>query len=154
MILDSLDAAERYEQFGPGFVAGLHYLRTFDPSTPDGRHPVSGDGLFALVQSYDTGRASAKRFESHRRHVDIQYVVSGTERILHVPTGLLSPETPYNEEDDILFYEDPEASSSLLLRVGDLAIFHPADAHKPGCMAGRRSRVKKVVVKVPLGHGA
>ncbi len=150
MILDSLASAELYERLGPGFIAGLRYLRSFDPSTPDGRHPIGEEGLHVLVQSYDTAPATGKRFESHRRHADIQYVSSGTERILHVPARLLSPETPYNEEDDIVFYEEPEASSSLLLRVGDIAIFHPADAHKPGCMAGRRTRVKKVVVKVPL----
>lgn len=157
MILDSLATAERYEQFGPGFAIGLRYLRSFDPSTPDGRHPISEDGIYALVQSYSTGPALERRFESHRRHTDIQYIASGTERILHVPAGLISAETPYNEEDDILFYEEPEASSSLLLRVGDIAIFHPGDAHKPGCMAGKRSRVKKVVVKVPMalaGYGA
>jgi YhcH/YjgK/YiaL family protein len=36
------------------------------------------------------------------------------------------------------------------MRPGDLAIFHPGDAHKPGCMAGGRHTVRKVVVKVRL----
>ncbi len=150
MIVDSLSHAERYERFGPGFEVGLQYLRTFDPATPDGRHAIEGEEVFALVQSYETQPGSTKRFESHRRHADIQYVVSGVERILHAPVTLLAAESPYDEEEDILFYEDPEASSSLLLREGDMAIFHPGDAHKPGCMAGGRVRVKKVVVKVRI----
>ncbi len=150
MILDSLSNAERYEWLGRDFVAGLRYLQSFDPSTLDGRHPITGEDVFCLVQSYETTPASEKRYEAHRRHADIQYLVSGTERILHTPATLLAMETPYNEQEDIAFYEDPEASSSLLLREGDIAIFHPGDAHKPGCMAGARHRVKKVVVKVRI----
>ena len=36
-------------------------------------------------------------------------------------------------------------ASSLLMRTGDLAVFFPDDAHKPGCMAGGRDAVRKVV---------
>ena len=57
-----------------------------------------------------------------------------------------------DEEKDIVFYAEPKVSSSLLVREGDLAFFHPGDAHKPGCMAGGRDSVKKVVVKVRLGR--
>jgi beta-galactosidase beta subunit len=33
---------------------------------------------------------------------------------------------------------------------GDAASFLPGDAHKPGCMAGARHGVRKVVVKIRL----
>ncbi len=33
---------------------------------------------------------------------------------------------------------------------GDAAVFFPEDAHKPGCMAGARHDVRKVVVKIRL----
>lgn len=150
MILDTLSSAVQYEGLGPGIALGLAYLRTFDPETPDGRQVLDGVDLFALVQSYETAPATEKRFEAHRRYLDIQYVAVGTERILHAPASPLQVETPYSEADDILFFAEPGVSSSLLLRAGDFAIFHPSDAHKPGCMAGGRTQVKKVVVKVRL----
>jgi biofilm protein TabA len=148
MILDSLTRASSYRGLGPRLAAGFDYLTGFDPATPTGRHFIDGEDLFAVVDEYDTGPATEKRFESHLRYVDIQYVVSGRERILHAPADTLHVETPYDEERDIAFYQDPPASSSFLLLPGHFAIFFPADGHKPGCMAGGRDAVRKVVLKV------
>jgi len=150
MILTTLAAADAYAALVPGIAQGLAWLRAFDPSIADGRHDIDGSRVFALVSSYDTGPATEKRFESHRAYLDVQYVASGSERILHAPTDSLTVETPYDASNDIMFYAEPKASSSLLLRTGDIAIFHPPDGHKPGCMAGGRDAVRKVVVKVRL----
>src|SRR6185503_7718911 len=126
------------------------WLGSFDPAIADGRHAIDGDDVFAIVSAYATGPATEKRFETHRVYVDLQYVASGAERILHAPAAELAVETPYDAANDITFYAEPKASSSLLVRAGGLAVFHPADAHKPGCMAGGRDEVRKVVVKVRL----
>ncbi len=150
MILTTLDEADAFASLAPGIAAGIAWLRAFDPATPDGRHPIDGDAVFALVSSYDTGPATEKRFEAHRRHLDLQYVVSGAERILHAPLDGLEVSEPYSDENDIVFFADPKASSSLLVPAGALAVFHPNDAHKPGCMAGGRDAVRKVVVKVRI----
>ena len=150
MILTSLADAAPYEALGPRIAAGLRWLRTLDPSLPDGRHAIDGDDVFALVSSYDTGPSTEKRFETHVRHVDLQYVATGHERILHAPAAALTVETPYDEAADITFYAEPPFASSLLMRPGDLAVFFPGDAHKPGCMAGGRHAVRKVVVKVRI----
>jgi YhcH/YjgK/YiaL family protein len=129
----------------------LAWLRAFDPALPDGRHPIDGDRVFALVSSYATGPSTEKRFEAHRRHADVQWLASGAERILYLPADGLAVAEPYSDESDILFFEEPKASSSLLLNPGDAALFFPEDAHKPGCMAGARHDVRKVVVKIRLG---
>lgn len=150
MIVDRLENSRLYAMIEPGLRLGLEYLAGFDPLTPDGRYPVDGDEVFAMVQSYDTAPSTEKRFEAHRRHIDIQYVIAGRERILHLLAGALEVETPYDEQKDVEFYRDPGASSSILLLAGEFAIFHPHDAHKPGCMAGGRDPVRKVVVKVRL----
>ena len=151
MILTTLAEADAYAALHAGIAEGLAWLRAFDPETPDGRLPIIGDDVFALVSSYETGPATEKRFESHRTYLDLQYVARGAERILHTPTAGLEVETPYDAANDIVFYAEPKVSSSLLVREGDLAVFHPGDGHKPGCMAGGKHAVKKVVVKVRLG---
>jgi biofilm protein TabA len=150
MILDSLDSSGRYQALGTGIALGLAYLQSFDLDTPDGRYTLDGDDLFALVQSYGTGPATGKKFEAHRAYIDIQFVARGSERILHTRSEGLAVEIPYLEEKDVEFFADPYASSSILLGPGDFAIFFPNDAHKPGCMAGGRTEVKKVVVKVSV----
>jgi YhcH/YjgK/YiaL family protein len=152
MILTTLAEADAYASLHPGVAEGLAWLRAFDPATPDGRYDIDGDDVFALVSSYDTGPATEKRFETHRVYLDLQYVARGAERILHTPVDGLEVEVPYDAAKDIVFYAEPRVSSSLLMREGALAFFHPGDAHKPGCMAGGRDAVKKVVVKVRLGR--
>ena len=148
MILDSLTRAAAYRSLGPRLAAGLDYLAGFDLDTPVGRHLIDGEDLFAMVQEYDTAPSTEKRFESHLRYIDIQYLVSGRERMLHAPSDSLQVDVPYRDEKDVAFYLDPEASSSLLVLPGHFAIFFPADGHKPGLMAGGRDAVRKVVVKV------
>jgi YhcH/YjgK/YiaL family protein len=150
MILDSIANREIYEPLGRRFAAGLNWLSTFDAALGDGRIAIDGDDLFALVQSYATTPGSEKRFESHRRYADIQFVASGRERILHTDTDALTVRTEYDSQSDILFYDEPGASSSILLGPGHFTILWPGDAHKPGCMAGGRDEVKKVVIKVRL----
>lgn len=150
MILTTLAEADRYATLAPGIDAGVAWLRAFDPAIADGRHAIDGGRVFALVSSYQTGPATEKRFETHRLYLDVQYVAAGAERILHAPASLLTVETPYDPSADIVFYAEPKVSSSLLVRAGDVAVFLPPDAHKPGCMAGGRDAVRKVVVKVRL----
>ncbi|HET7463600.1 MAG TPA: YhcH/YjgK/YiaL family protein [Longimicrobium sp.] len=151
MILTTLAESHAYATLDGGIAEGLAWLRAFDAEIPDGRVDIADDDVFALVQSYQTGPATEKRFESHRVYLDLQYVARGFERILHTPTAGLDVEVPYDEAKDIVFYAEPKVSSSLLLREGDLAFFYPGDAHKPGCMAGGSHAVKKVVVKVRVG---
>jgi biofilm protein TabA len=151
MILTTLDDSAPYEALGTRIAAGLHWLRSMDPAVADGRHAIDGDEVFALVSTYETVPGTEKRFETHVLHVDLQYVAHGQERILHAPAAALTVQTPYDQAADIAFYAEPPFASSLLMRTGDLAIFFPDDAHKPGCMAGARHTVKKVVVKVRVG---
>lgn len=150
MILTHLRDADRYALTLPGMPEALAWLRAFDPALPDGRHAIDGDRVFALVSSYATGPATEKRFEAHRRHADIQWIAAGAERILYIPAEGLSVAEPYSEENDILFFDEPKVSTSLLLNTDDAAVFFPEDAHKPGCMAGSRHDVRKVVVKISL----
>lgn len=150
MILTTLADSAVYEVLGPRVAAGLRWLRTVDPAIADGRHAIEGDDVWALVSSYDTGPATEKRFEAHQVYVDLQYVAAGTERILHAPLETVDVAEPYAEANDITWFAEPPFSSSLLMRTGDLAVFYPEDAHKPGCMAGGRDAVKKIVVKVRL----
>ena len=150
MILTLLRDADRYGAALPGMEVALAWLRAFDPALPDGRHAIDGDRIFALVSSYATGPSTEKRFEAHRRHADVQWLAAGAERILYIPVDGLTVAEPYSDENDILFFEEPKVSTSLLLNTDDAAVFFPEDAHKPGCMAGARHDVRKVVVKIRL----
>lgn len=150
MILDSLANHALYHALSPRIAAGLEWLAAYQGDAEPGRYPIQGDDVRAIVQTYETAPAADKRWESHIHHLDIQYIVSGHERIFHSPVGALEVKTPYNEVKDVTFYHEPPASSSLLLGPGEYAIFYPSDAHKPGCTADDGERVEKVVIKIRL----
>lgn len=150
MIADSLPHAARYLVLHPLFRTAFDYLRNFPRGAPDGRHPIEGDRLFALPQSYETAPSTEKRFEAHRRFIDIQFVLSGEEVIQHSPTERLEVSEPYHDERDVVFFRDPVSASPTLLRAGDFAIYFPHDGHKPGCLHTTPMAVRKIVIKVAV----
>lgn len=153
MIADSLARpTTRYEALHPRFAAAFAYLRSFDPETPDGKIPLEGDTLFALPQRYETTPATERRFEAHRRYIDIQYILEGEEVIEHAPIEWLPEVTePYSDERDVMFFRDPVACSRTLLRAGEFAVYFPADGHKPCCQVGPTpSHVRKIVMKIAV----
>ena len=147
MILDRLSNADRYVTLHPLFEQAFRALRVADlRSAPDGKQAVDGDNLFLMIaRSAGKGRAGAK-LEAHRRYIDIQYCLEGTDRIGWKPTDGCKEETPYDADSDLAFYRDvPE--SWFEVPAGFFAIFFPDDAHAP--LAGD-GPVHKVIVKVTV----
>jgi biofilm protein TabA len=151
MIADTLANASLYRSLHPRLAAAFDYLAAFDPATPDGKYPVDEDRVHVLVQSYVTRPAAEKKWESHRRYLDVQYIVAGREHITVAPIGALEGATEYNEAKDVINYGGaPGEASTLYLEGGQFAIFLPEDGHRPGVEAGGSGDVRKVVVKVLL----
>ena len=148
MIIDSLKNAAIYESLSPLLCRGFAYLRSFDPATHDGRIPIAGDDLFALVQTVHPDPPERRQFEAHRNYLDIQWVFQGTETIYVADVQSLIPATEYDVKRDIFFLEDPPMSSKAVLRPGDFALLLPQDAHKPCCIADGTDLIRKAVLKV------
>lgn len=102
------------------------------------------------MQHYTTMDASTLSFETHERYFDIQYLVEGKEKIGVCTRDGLEVKIPYDEDNDITFYEEPLISGEVYLQKGDFIILAPEDAHKPRCQAVNPLAVKKIVVKVPV----
>jgi YhcH/YjgK/YiaL family protein len=151
MIVDSLANASRYHALHPRLAAAFDYLASFDPATPDGKYPIDADRVHVLVQSYATKPAAEKKWESHRRYLDVQYIVSGRELITVAPIGALAGATEYNEAKDVINYSGASGeASTLFVEGGQFAIFLPEDGHRPGVAVDATEDVRKVVVKVAL----
>ncbi|MBI4566843.1 MAG: YhcH/YjgK/YiaL family protein [Planctomycetes bacterium] len=154
MIFGELGDAALLRTLEARLQPGIDFL--LSPSTAslgDGRYDLPGGG-YALVQTYEPGRPEEKRFEAHRRHIDIQALLSGREIIEHAFARALTVAAPYDGEKDVMFFDTPAAASPLLLRSGLFAVFYPADAHRPGLRApggAGEGPVRKVVVKATVG---
>ncbi|SDS47984.1 YhcH/YjgK/YiaL family protein [Opitutus sp. GAS368] len=149
MILDTLVQAPQYNALSPRFAPAFAFLRQVHESTPLGRHEIAGEEVFAFVQQHATKPVAERKFEAHRKYIDIQYIVRGRELIYWAPLPLLTTVTmPFDEKmDAALFAGIPEAVP-LQLRPGHFAILFPADGHAPSCAWEEPTEVLKVVVKV------
>lgn len=151
MILDRLDQASGYASVHHAFPKAFVWLAAYDPATPDGRYEIDGPGLLAIVSRYRTAPPAGKKWEAHRLHGDIQFMVSGSEAIGYAPRQSLAIRTPYNVEKDAEFYKPPAGEvTRLSLEEGSFAVFLPQDGHQPGVMLDTPAEVHKVVVKFRL----
>ena len=148
MILDIIANRGRCRGIGSGIERALDYLANTDFDVlEDGRHEIEGDGIYALLMSYETEPQSVRSFEAHRKYVDIQFILSGREIIYWAPLEELAPAGEYDDGKDIIFLAgDPRAR--LQLTPGSFVVFHPEDGHKPNCAWDGPEPVRKVVVKV------
>ncbi|MFZ5878063.1 MAG: YhcH/YjgK/YiaL family protein [Chloroflexota bacterium] len=146
MIFDTLDHLSRYDGLGHNLPRALKFLAEQDLSTlPDGRTDIDGDDLYAMMQAYDTKPAEQGKWEAHRKYIDIQYVISGTERM-----GFASLRTMQLGEyiPDRDFQAMSGTGSFVDVFAGSFVIFFPEDAHMPGLYVDEPQPVRKVVLKV------
>jgi YhcH/YjgK/YiaL family protein len=130
---------------------GFEYLRGMASALPDGKHEIGG-GARAIVSTYQTASPGEKRFEAHRRYIDLQYVAQGEEAIHVAPVSTLKTAVEYDGTGDAIFFQDPASYETITLRAGSFAVFYPEDAHRPGMTSGGgQNAVRKIVVKIPVG---
>ena len=146
MILDTLENYQLYNSINERIAKGFDFLRTTDlDSLPSGKHDIDGDTIFALVQEYQTKPFNECKLESHKKYIDIQYVIRG-EEMMGVTTQNNQKIIEVNEEKDYTFYEG--TTSLVLVSKGMFTIFFPDDLHQPCVQTESAAEVKKVVIKV------
>jgi YhcH/YjgK/YiaL family protein len=148
VILDDLPRANLYFALSPGIRKALEFLQSTPPaSLKPGRHVIDGDAVVAGVADYATRDEFDSRWEAHRKHIDIQLVLSGEELVGVAPLDNLIAE-PYNDANDILFASGQ--GDLLKLTPGRFLVLFPHDAHMPGLQVGEPAPVRKLVVKVRI----
>ena len=146
MILDNIKNFRLYTGLGPNFKEALELLANDKYKKEPGRYELSG-GAFYLVQSYETKPEGV--FESHRKYIDLQFIVSGKERHDYAYLPTVKVRDPYSEEKDCALYTG--AGSSFVLNSGTFAVYFPDDVHMPNLEAGSGPEKNlKVVVKIPV----
>ncbi len=150
MILDQLQRADVYASLGERFARGFTFLRRPDlAELPPGRHEIDGQDLYATIMEVDLKTPAEGFWEAHRRYADIQFLLSGTERMGIADISALRTSKPYDQSGDVEIFTG--TGQSILVPPGHFTIFLPHDAHMPGLRPdAEAARVKKVVVKVRL----
>lgn len=153
MLLCTIDEFQRYIALHPRFAEAHRWIRRFlTEKLPDGKHEISGEQLFVTAETGETHPYGKRKFESHRRYIDIQVVLEGTETMHWWPIDRLHVREPFQDGVDYCFYADPlGAVVDLNMSAGHVVVFWPSDGHKPVCHppAGP-SRYRKLVFKVEI----
>lgn len=148
MICDKLNNSNMYCKVHPGFKKAFDFLKDFEKNPlPVGKYEIDGENVYASVQEYETQPCDAKKWEAHKKYIDIQAVFSGVEALGWTPLEELERDGKYMEESDCTLFKEYEGSE-LILKKGYFCVLFPEDAHKPGCVSRVSSKMSKIVVKV------
>ena len=111
---------------------------------------VDSDLMYHIVQCYDSKPFEQTKWESHEKYIDIQYIISGLERIDTAIVGDGFSVTNHNLEKDCLSYQTDETASisQLVLSGSTMAILYPEDLHRPQIAVGDPQEVRKIVFKI------
>lgn len=153
MIVTPLEHLAHQLALNPRFERAIDFLRREGwRGQPEGRIAIDGEQVYALVQSYETKRATDQvDFEGHYQYVDIQQVIEGQEIIFWTSAARLVPTIPYDQAKDIWFSTAPtNGATRIALSRACLAVFFPADAHATRLAPDQPAPIKKVIIKVAL----
>ena len=149
-MIDRVVWEKHYRKYPERWEQAFNFLvHTNLDSLPLGRIDLSDD-IYITISEYETKEPGDALYEAHRKYIDIQYLISGSEYIgILRDTTLLKEMQPYNEEKDIAFY----TSNGGTLRKatpGNFFIFFPQDVHRPCVKEKEQVTVKKLVVKMKV----
>ena len=145
MIIDRIEEQERYYALHPDMELAFAFLAEAADLEP-GRYELE-NGLFATISEGETRPIQTVDLEAHRKYIDLQYCISGGERMswAHVQELNMVAE---DEEHDNYFYEG--VSTAMSIRPGMFYIMFPSDGHRAACHNEFPKRYRKVVVKIPV----
>ncbi len=156
MIINSITSLSKISKLDPNFKEAFLWIQSTDLTLlAEGKHIISG-ALFAIKQKYKTKPKAEGLLEAHKRYIDIQFLISGSELVYASnPVEGCEVKQPYSEEKDIMFYS-AQGMDNYMHRIrlfkGNFAIFYPEDWHMP-CILDEKvgsEEVEKIVIKIPV----
>lgn len=86
MICENIKNTKDYTGINPNFKKAFEFIINNNLNELKvGNYEIDGDKVFAFVQEYTTQAAVDKRWESHEKYIDIQYIIDGEEVMGYVP---------------------------------------------------------------------
>lgn len=114
-------------------------------SIPAGKHPIPDTELTANIEDSSNQPLNKRGTESHYHHIDLQYVVKGTERF-----ALLDHETSYPNrayKPDIIGYSYDASKAMFIDSTPErFFLFFPSDWHIAKIQTDKKNQNIRVVV--------
>jgi YhcH/YjgK/YiaL family protein len=127
-----------------GYLAETDFMKL-----ADGRYPIQGDEMYALVMTIPSKPASEQPAEKHETYFDIHLLLDGEEVIgWQLDDGSEVPSQSYDSEKDFALYGELKDESFVKLRPGMFVVLFPEELHRPGLTESDKNAIRKVVVKI------
>jgi len=107
-------------------------------------------GNTCTIQEYETKDEEYCLLESHRRHIDVQYMISGTERFITYSSKCLTNVGDYDEKKDVELWQNGIITTKSILLPGSLIVVYNGQPHKGAICNGNKCKVRKVVCKIRI----
>jgi biofilm protein TabA len=112
-----------------------------------GKYPIEGTDAYATVAASPPKNLDDVKWESHRKFIDLQYVIAGKVKLGVATVSSATVTAPYDETRDAANYAAEgkyyEATPE------EFFLFFPQDAHRPDIKIDGYDTLKKLVIKVP-----
>ena len=145
--IDKLQFAKQYQLNKAVWDKAFAYLKTTDLKTlANGRHVIDGENVYGIVTQAPTKDYDKTAFESHRKYIDLQYVITGEEKMAKAPVTSVTVSKPYEAAADIAYYTGEGKIYSV--PAASFMLFFPTEAHRPNITPGGNKVVKKIVIKI------
>jgi len=145
--IDKTEFARQYHANKDYWDKAFTFIREHDLKTlAPGKYPIDGTNVFATITEDPSKDFDKTQWESHRKYIDLQYVITGEEKMGKYPFTKLIVTKPYDEAKDVANYSgDGEIYT---VPFGTFMIFFPSNAHRPNITPGGNKVIKKLVIKI------
>lgn len=111
---------------------------------------VLPDGSKYVIQEYMTKTENECVLESHRHHIDVQYIIEGHEEFKTYATNCLTRFGVYNDDKDVDLWQSGMVISQSVLAPGSIIVVYNNQPHKGAIVHRRAEMVKKLVCKIKV----
>ena len=109
MIFSSIKNGDSFEKYPAAIQTALEYLKSHDFAAMEpGVYEIQGKDIYAQVFDAMTEDVADRRPESHEKYLDVQFLVSGRERLGFTKNTGNYKVAEHIKERDLIFYEAVE----------------------------------------------
>jgi YhcH/YjgK/YiaL family protein len=148
----SVNALEFYKQYNANKVVWdkvFTFMKTQDlKNLAPGNYPIDDKNAYATITNNPSKTFEDAKWESHQKYIDLQYVISGEEKIGVAPVSTATVVKPYNPEKDAANYIAD--GTYYIATPNEFFLFFPPDAHRPNIKVDGYDVVKKLVIKIKV----
>lgn len=146
MIIDKIDNILLYEPLLKNLKRGVEAVKAL-PELEVGRYEFEGG--FFMVQKGCTKPLEEGTFEAHRKYIDVQILMEGSEEVAWSDITDLTTVIEYDPEKDA---ERLTGESDHVIKISEGMFYaaFPHDGHKPVSHTAEQQTFTKVVMKLPV----